>query len=1368
MHNPEDEAKRLAVVRRYQILDTPPEESFDRITAIAARLFQVPIALVSVVDGDRIWFKSRHGLALEHTGRDPTLDTPAILPSAVYVIPDACQVPLDQSHPLVQGEFGLRFYAAAPLISPEGYTLGTLSILDHHPRSLAADDAQTLADLAALVMDELTLRLSSLPPVAPAAPLVNLDDLYYRTPGGYCGLNGDGLVVEINDTALDWLGYSRTAVVGTMRFSDLLTPTSATPFAEAFAQLKRQGHLHDLELELGRADGSTLWVVFNAIAEYDAQGQFAKGRSTVYNISDRKHTELTLRQLNQALEVKVAERTAELADRNADLEASNQALHLSNKRFRNAFDYAGIGMALVSLEGQWLEVNRSLCDITGYSEAELLAITFQAITHPDDLDADLDLMDQLLNQKIRQYHLEKRYRHRQGHWIWIMLSVSMVRDERQEPLYFVSQVQDVHEHKQATLALHQSQTKLLEAQKIGHIGSWEYDVRTQKVTWSAEKFRIFGRDPSLGSPSLDELLRLYYPNDGDQLRQAIDHTLATGEPFSLRLKCTRGDGGQRDLDTRGQAERNAQGEIVRLYGISQDITERVQAEQERQDMSTALALTVEGIARLDNAGRYISVNQAYGAMVGYSPDELVGKTWQVTLHPDDLNRVETAYEQMLSQGKVNVEARGLRKDGSIFYKQLFMVAAYDGQQRHGHYCFMKDISERARLEAERRQAEIALQQELQRLSEVIATQQEVALANPNLDQVIAVVTQQAQQLTRADGAAVEMVEDTDLVCRYACGQSAKHLGWRLPVERSFMGQALTQARELYCPDINSDAWVDLESFRAMGLRSMAVIPLTYQAEPVGILKVCSAQPAAFTNSDRQTLKLIAGLLAASLHVAGEFKAKTLLLQNLQASEARYRSVVSALSEGIAVIQADGTVLTCNASAAQIVGLPSDRMVGRSITKLAGRVIRADGTPCPLDDFPPLITLRTGLPITKQVLGLRRPRTTTWISVNTQPLLHPNTTQPDDLPDAVVVSFTDITELRRSEVAALRRRAEQERLLSEIAQRIRQTLDLDIILTTTVTEVQQFLQTDRVMIYRLEAKGQGTVIAEATTPDHPSLLGRQVHNPLSVERWEYFEAGNLKAIADLQAQPDRDCPIDRLALARAKVAVPIVQSNRLWGMLMAYHNSEPRPWETSELDVLKRLAIQLAIAIQQSQLYQHIQAANRQLEHLATHDGLTQVANRRSFDTQLQQEWTRLGREQAPLSLILCDIDHFKLYNDTYGHPAGDVCLQQVAQALEQATKRPADLVARYGGEEFALVLPATDAAGAEAIARAIQRTLKQLALFHGASPLGQRITLSLGIATAIPIPERSPQTLVDQADAALYAAKHQGRDRYCMAPPQEP
>lgn len=181
-------------------------------------------------------------------------------------------------------------------------------------------------------------------------------------------------------------------------------------------------------------------------------------------------------------------------------------------------------------------------------------------------------------------------------------------------------------------------------------------------------------------------------------------------------------------------------------------------------------------------------------------------------------------------------------------------------------------------------------------------------------------------------------------------------------------------------------------------------------------------------------------------------------------------------------------------------------------------------------------------------------------------------------------------------------------------------------------------------------------------------------------------------------------------------------------------------------------------LRQAQLYRQLEVANYELHRLATLDGLTQVANRRRFDEYLLQEWRRMMREQSHLSLILCDIDFFKLYNDTYGHQAGDTCLRQVAAVIEKAVQRSTDLVARYGGEEFTVILPNTSDRGVLCVAELIRVQLKDLAIEHSASPLAT-ITLSLGAASTIPRPNISPAQLIATADRALYEAKASGRDR---------
>ena len=182
----------------------------------------------------------------------------------------------------------------------------------------------------------------------------------------------------------------------------------------------------------------------------------------------------------------------------------------------------------------------------------------------------------------------------------------------------------------------------------------------------------------------------------------------------------------------------------------------------------------------------------------------------------------------------------------------------------------------------------------------------------------------------------------------------------------------------------------------------------------------------------------------------------------------------------------------------------------------------------------------------------------------------------------------------------------------------------------------------------------------------------------------------------------------------------------------------------------------------------LQEFNQELERLASMDGLTKVANRRSFDRYLEQEWKNMGTGRSSLALILCDIDYFKNYNDTYGHQAGDVCLMQVAQAIERAVKRSTDLVARYGGEEFAVVLPNTSSAGVEQVALEIQREIQQLDIPHSRSEVDDCITLSLGISAISCTEEKHSGMLIAAADQGLYQAKYEGRNRFCISEIETP
>jgi diguanylate cyclase (GGDEF)-like protein/PAS domain S-box-containing protein len=176
--------------------------------------------------------------------------------------------------------------------------------------------------------------------------------------------------------------------------------------------------------------------------------------------------------------------------------------------------------------------------------------------------------------------------------------------------------------------------------------------------------------------------------------------------------------------------------------------------------------------------------------------------------------------------------------------------------------------------------------------------------------------------------------------------------------------------------------------------------------------------------------------------------------------------------------------------------------------------------------------------------------------------------------------------------------------------------------------------------------------------------------------------------------------------------------------------------------------------------QQLHEAYNAVEALAVTDALTGLANRRRFDQYLTSEWRRSMREHQPLSLLMLDADFFKAYNDTYGHPRGDSCLKQIAEAALDVVARPGDMVARFGGEEFTVILPNTENAGAMLVGQEICDSMTRRNLLHSGNPFGI-MTISIGCATMVPRLGQHAVNLIELADLALYEAKHNGRNRVC-------
>ena len=332
---------------------------------------------------------------------------------------------------------------------------------------------------------------------------------------------------------------------------------------------------------------------------------------------------------------------------------------------------------------------------------------------------------------------------------------------QQSQLY--QQVQaELSERKQAEATLRVSEARFRSLSEASPIGIFETDSVGKYLYANTCWQKITGL--TLAESLGDGWVTALHPDDRQAVCRTWQQSVQAGRDFLQEFRFLTPLGEVRWVRARSAPIRSASGEIVGYVGTDEEITDMKQAELELQEMSVALSNAVEGISRLDPQGRYLAVNDAYAKAVGYEREEMIGMDWQLTVHPDDRVEVQAAYQHMLEQGKVEVAARGIRKDGSKFYKQLLMVSAYDNQQQFvGHHCFMKDVSERQAAEQKIREQAALLD---------IASD---AICVSDRDNQIIYWNQGAEQLFGWSAAEVVGRNAQDLLCT---NESAGEIAWQ--------------------------------------------------------------------------------------------------------------------------------------------------------------------------------------------------------------------------------------------------------------------------------------------------------------------------------------------------------------------------------------------------------------------------------------------------------------------------------------------------------------------------------------------------------------------------------------------------------------
>ena len=382
---------------------------------------------------------------------------------------------------------------------------------------------------------------------------------------------------------------------------------------------------------------------------------------------------------------------------------AQERLRESEERFAGAFEHAPIGMALVWPDGRWFKVNRALCALVGYSEAELLTRTFQDITHPHDLEADLENLRRLVADEFRSYQMEKRYIHKGGHYVTILLSVSLVRDGQGQPRYFIAQIQDITERKRVENAFRESDEKFRHLADNITDAFWIRSPDMSELHYVSPAYeRIWGRSVASLYAGPHEWTDFIHLDDRDRVRAAFAALTRSAPSLDIEYRILRPSGEIRWVHVRGFKVRDPANKLIRHTGIVTDITERKQAEAERDRLAAILESTTDLVVISDADGKVLYVNRAGRRLVGVGEGEDIARMTIAEFLPDPANHnsLTEGIPAAVKDGTWSGEAILLSRSGTEIPVSQVIIAHKNGAGKLEFLStIIRDISVQRRLEA---------------------------------------------------------------------------------------------------------------------------------------------------------------------------------------------------------------------------------------------------------------------------------------------------------------------------------------------------------------------------------------------------------------------------------------------------------------------------------------------------------------------------------------------------------------------------------------------------------------------------------------------------------------------------------------------
>ncbi len=499
--------------------------------------------------------------------------------------------------------------------------------------------------------------------------------LAQHTPVGVFVSDADGACVEVNERWCELTGLGREQALGD-GWTAALHPDDRERVLREWAEASREGRDSRVEYRFLRPDGSVRWIEGFANAMRDASGRVTGYVGTCLDFTERRAIENALRE--------------------------------SSERFRAAFEGTATGMALVAPDGRWLEVNRVLCDILGYSEDELRTMTYQDVTHPDDLEQSVQLAEAALSKADPSYRLEKRYVRSDGETVWVVISSSVIRDADGTPLHFVTQVEDITERRRTQEALREAEELFRRAFDNAPIG----------MALVVEGGRFYRVNRSLceltGYTEAELLTRtvqdITHPDD-IAANQEQARRLLRGEvqAFTMEKRYIRADGRPIWVSLSATLVRSATGEPLYFVAQVEDVDERRRTREAlleaEERFRNAFDHAPIGMGLVATDGRWLRVNRRLCEITGYGEEELLQRTFLEITHPADRDRGLADRRRILEGelGSLATEKRYIRKDGQVVWVTLSSSIVRDASGTPLYFVTqVEDVTERRRAQEELR------------------------------------------------------------------------------------------------------------------------------------------------------------------------------------------------------------------------------------------------------------------------------------------------------------------------------------------------------------------------------------------------------------------------------------------------------------------------------------------------------------------------------------------------------------------------------------------------------------------------------------------------------------------------------------------